>query len=177
MIVRGRAARGACSGGGSRRPRRTRSSDGAVYLRGHDDLIGGPGRLVRRSSARSPAALLSVVWPCVTRRSPVAGCHRRACSAAAAAGLIAWRLGTALGPDSLRAQLAAGVKAPITPLVLHTPVAVLFAPMVFAVVRALIELVGYAFAGVHTDAARAGRRRLSCAGRPRPAGAVTARPT
>ncbi len=56
-----------------------------------------------------------------------------------------------LGPDSLRDQLAAGVKAPITPVALHTPVALLFAPMLFAVVRALVELLGSAVAGIHTE--------------------------
>ena len=34
---------------------------------------------------------------------------------------------------------------------LHTPIALLFAPMLFAVVRALTELLGSALSGIHTE--------------------------
>jgi uncharacterized membrane protein YeaQ/YmgE (transglycosylase-associated protein family) len=123
--------------------------DGGVYLRGHQELMAAQdGWFVVLGSITG--ALLSTVWPSVSRGGTVrallaglVGC--------VAAGLFAWGLGVWLGPSSLRDQLAAGVKAPITPLVLHTPAALLFAPMLFAAVRGLMELLGSAFANIHTE--------------------------
>ncbi len=75
-----------------------------------------------------------MVWPYLTRRRPVAGVVAGLVGSAVA-GLIAWWLGSALGPDPLKTQLRHGVKAPITPVVLHTSTAVLMAPLFFAAVR------------------------------------------
>ncbi len=122
--------------------------DGSIYLRGHDDLMASQDGWYAVLAAVT-GGLLSAVWVPLTRRSPVAGVMAGLLGSAAAA-LVAWWVGTALGPDSLTAQYHAGVKAPITPIVLHTPIAVLVAPMVFATVRVLMELVAYAFANVHT---------------------------
>lgn len=123
--------------------------DGGVYLQGHQELMAAQDGWFAVLGAAT-GALLAVVWPIVVRQRQVAallvglaGC--------VAAGLIAWGLGVWLGPSSLRDQLAAGVKAPITPLVLHTPVALLFAPLLFAVVRALTDLLGSALSGMHTQ--------------------------
>jgi hypothetical protein len=123
--------------------------DGGVYLKGHEELMAAQDGWFVVLGALS-GALLSVVWPMVVRHRQVAGLLAGLVGCLAA-GLIAWGLGAWLGPSSLRDQLAAGVKAPITPLVLHTPVALLFAPMLFAVVRALVELLGSAVAGIHTE--------------------------
>ena len=123
--------------------------DGGVYLRGHEELMAAQdGWFVVLGAITG--AVLSTVWPMVSRRRPIAGLLA-GLAGCVAAGLLAWALGVWLGPSSLRDQLAAGVKAPITPLVLHTPVALLFAPMLFAVVRGLMELLGSAFAGMHTE--------------------------
>ena len=123
--------------------------DGGVYLQGHEELmVAQDGWFVVLGAVTG--ALLSVVWPLVVRQRQVAGLVAGLVGCLAS-GLIAWGLGVWLGPDSLRDQLAAGVKAPITPLVLHTPVALLFAPMLFAVVRVLVELVGSALSGMHTE--------------------------
>lgn len=123
--------------------------DGGVYLQGHQELmVGQDGWFVVLGAIAG--ALLAVVWPMLTRPRPVAGIVVGLVGCVLA-GLVAWGLGSWLGPSSLRDQLAAGVKAPITPLALHTPAALLFAPMLFAVVRGLVELLGFAFAGIRTE--------------------------
>jgi hypothetical protein len=90
------------------------------------------------------------VWPVLTRRTPVIGVVAGLVGSAAA-GLLAWRIGTLLGPDPLKAQFLAGVKAPITPLVLHTPIAVLVAPLAFAVVRLAMEGLGHVLSRASDD--------------------------
>jgi hypothetical protein len=122
--------------------------DGGVYLQGHEELMAAQDGWFAVLGAAT-GALLSVVWPMVVRTRPILGLVL-GLAGSVAAGLLAWGLGVWLGPSSLSDQLAAGVKAPITPLVLHTPVALLFAPMLFAVVRALTELIGSALSGIHT---------------------------
>lgn len=123
--------------------------DGGVYLQGHEELmIGQDGWFVVLGAG--VGAVLSVLWPLVAHLRQVAALAA-GLAGSVAAGLIAWGLGGWLGPDPLRDQLAAGVKAPVTPIELHTPVALLFAPLLFAVVRVLVELVGSALSGMHTD--------------------------
>jgi hypothetical protein len=116
----------------------TQVIDGAVYLSGHDNLFASQDSWFAIIGAGA-GAVLSAGWPALTRRTPVAGVVAGLVGSAVA-GLIAWWIGTFLGPDPLRVQLHAGVKAPITPLVLHTPIAVLMAPMLFAAVRIVMEI-------------------------------------
>ncbi|MFL6099103.1 MAG: hypothetical protein ACJ71T_04015 [Actinomycetales bacterium] len=123
--------------------------DGGVYLQGHDELmVGQDGWFVVLGAAAG--AILATVWPALTRRRPVAGLLV-GLGGCLVAGLVAWALGSWLGPDSLRSQLAAGVKAPVTPIALHTWAALLFAPFLFAVVRGVTELLSSAVAGMHTE--------------------------
>lgn len=56
------------------------------------------------------------------------------------AGVVAWRVGTWLGPGSLRSQVAAGLSHPSTPLELHTPAALLVGPVLYCVTRCLAAL-------------------------------------
>ncbi len=56
------------------------------------------------------------------------------------AGVVAWQVGHLLGPDSLRAQVAAGLLRPSTPLELHTPAALLVGPVLYCVTRCLAAL-------------------------------------
>jgi hypothetical protein len=128
---------------------RTVIQDGGVYLRGHEELMAGQdGWFVVLGAATG--AVLATVWPMLTRRRPVAGLVAGLVGCLAA-GLVAWAVGVWLGPAALTTQLAAGVKAPITPLELHTPAALLFAPFLFALVRGLTELLASAVAGIHTE--------------------------
>jgi hypothetical protein len=119
--------------------------DGAVYLSGHDNLFASQDSWFAIIGAGA-GAVLSAGWPALTRRTPVPGVVAGLVGSATA-GLIAWRIGTWLGPDPLRTQLHAGVKAPITPLVLHTPIAVLMAPMLFAAVRIVMEILTHFIEG------------------------------
>lgn len=128
---------------------RTVVQDGGVYLQGHDELmVGQDGWFVVLGAATG--AILASFWPAVSRRRPVAGLLTGLVGCVLA-GLVAWGLGGWLGPDSLRSQLADGVKAPVTPVALHTWSALLFAPFLFAVVRGLTELLTSAVAGMHTE--------------------------
>jgi hypothetical protein len=132
---------------------RTVVQDGGVYLQGHEELMVGQDGWFAVLGAIAGAVLATVwpaLWPALSRSRPIAsvGAGLAAC---VAAGLVAWGLGAWLGPDALTDQLAAKVKAPITPLALHTPAALLFAPFLFVVVRGLIELLGSAVAGIHTE--------------------------
>jgi hypothetical protein len=119
----------------------TQVIDGGVYLTGHDNLFASQDAWFAIIGA-GVGAVLAVVWPPLTRRTPVAGVIAGLVGSAVA-GLIAWRIGTWLGPASFKDQLHAGIKAPITPLTLHTPIAVLMAPMIFAAVRIVMELIGH----------------------------------
>jgi hypothetical protein len=96
------------------------------------------------------ATVWPALWPALTRSRPIASIVA-GLAACLAAGLVAWGLGAWLGPDALTSQLAHGVKAPMTPVALHTPAALLFAPFLFVVVRGLMDLLGSAVAGMHTD--------------------------
>jgi hypothetical protein len=119
----------------------TQVVDGAVYLNGHDDLFASQDSWFAILGAGA-GAVLALGWPALTRRTPVAGVLAGLVGSAVS-GLLAWRIGSWLGPDALRAQLHAGVKAPITPLALRAPIAVLVAPMIFAAVRIVMELLGH----------------------------------
>jgi hypothetical protein len=128
---------------------RTVVQDGGVYLQGHDELmVGQDGWFVVLGAATG--AILATLWPALSRRRPVAGLFA-GLAGCVVAGLIAWAVGAWLGPDSLGTQLAAGVKAPITPIALHTWSALLFAPFLFVAVRGLTELLSSAVAGMHTE--------------------------
>jgi hypothetical protein len=132
---------------------RTVVQDGGVYLQGHEELMVGQDGWFVVLGAIAGAVLATVwpaLWPALTRSRPVVsvGAGVVACLAS---GLVAWGVGTWLGPDALTSQLKAGVKAPITPLALHTPASLLFAPFLFVVVRGLMELFGSALAGIHTE--------------------------
>jgi hypothetical protein len=127
----------------------TTIEDGAVFLNGHDELMAAQDGWFAILGGVA-GALLSVVWPVLTRRTPVIGVVAGLVGSAAA-GLLAWRIGTLLGPDPLKAQVLAGVKAPITPLVLHTPIAVLVAPLAFAVVRLAMEGLGHVLSSASAD--------------------------
>ncbi len=118
---------------------KTQVLDGGVYLNGHDTLFASQDGWFAVLGAVT-GALLSVVWPYLTRRRPVPGVVAGLVGSAVA-GLIAWWLGSALGPDPLKTQLRHGVAAPITPVALHTSTAVLMAPLFFAAVRIVIEMV------------------------------------
>ena len=119
----------------------TQVIDGGVYLTGHDNLFASQDAWFAILGAVVGAAL-AVVWPHLTRRTPVVGVFAGLIGSALA-GLIAWQVGSWLGPASFKEQLHAGVKAPITPMTLHTPIAVLMAPMIFAAVRIVVELIGH----------------------------------
>jgi hypothetical protein len=128
---------------------RTVIQDGGVYLQGHEELmVGQDGWFVVLGAITG--AVLATIWPALTRSRPVAGLFT-GMAGCVAAGLVAWGLGAWLGPDALTSQLAHGSKAPLTPIALHTPAALLFAPFLFVVVRGLMELLGSAVAGMHTD--------------------------
>jgi hypothetical protein len=126
----------------------TQVIDGALYPRGGDGWSAAQDGTFAIVGAAT-GAIISVIWPSLTRRVPVAGVIAGVLGCVLA-GLIAWWLGVHLGPDPLRVQLKAGIKTPTLPLVLNAPVAVLVAPMIFGVVRALTEMLTYAFANVHT---------------------------
>jgi hypothetical protein len=123
--------------------------DGAVYLKGNQDLFAAQDGWFAILGAVT-GGLLSAVWPSLSRHAPVPGVIAGLVGSAVA-GLLAWRIGTWLGPDSLRAQVHAGVKAPITPLSLHAPIAVLMAPMFFAGVRIVMETVAHFLEGRRPD--------------------------
>jgi hypothetical protein len=127
----------------------TTVEDGAIFLNGHDELMAAQDGWFAILGGVA-GALLSAVWPVLTRRTPVIGVVAGLVGSAAA-GLLAWRIGTLLGPDPLKAQFLAGVKAPITPLVLHTPIAVLVAPLAFAVVRLAMEGLGHVLSRASDD--------------------------
>lgn len=118
---------------------RTQVIDGGVYLNGHDNLFATQDAWFAILGAVT-GALLSVLWPYLTRRTPVAGALAGLVGSGLA-GLLAWWLGSMLGPDPLKTQLQHGIRAPITPVTLHTSTAVLMAPLFFAAVRIVIELV------------------------------------
>jgi hypothetical protein len=123
----------------------TTIEDGSIFLNGHDELMAAQDGWFAILGAVT-GAVLALGWPLLTRRTPIAGVLAGLVGSGAA-GLLAWRIGTALGPDPLKAQVLAGSKAPITPIVLHTPIAVLVAPMVFAVVRLVVEGVAHFLSG------------------------------
>lgn len=128
---------------------RTVVRDGGVYLQGHEELmVGQDGWFVVLGAVTG--AVLATIWPALSRRRPLAGLFA-GLAGCLLAGLLAWALGSWLGPDSLRAQLDSGVKAPVTPVALHSWAALLFAPFLFAVVRGLTELLGSAVAGMYTE--------------------------
>jgi hypothetical protein len=132
---------------------RTVVQDGGVYLQGHEELmVGQDGWFVVLGAIAG--AVLATVWPAlwwaITTKRPIAGLFA-GMAGCLAAGLVAWGLGAWLGPDPLTSQLAHGVKAPVTPLALHTRAALLFAPFLFVVVRGLMELLGSALGGMHTE--------------------------
>jgi hypothetical protein len=118
---------------------KTQVIDGGVYLNGHDNLFASQDGWFAVLGA-VVGALLSVVWPYLTRRTPVAGVVAGLVGSTVS-GLLAWWLGSTLGPDPLKTQLQHGIKAPITPVMLHTSTAVLMAPLFFAAVRIVIETV------------------------------------
>ena len=136
---------------------KTQVLDGGVYLNGHDNLFASQDAWFAILGA-VVGALLSVVWPYLTRRTPVAGVVAGLVGSAVS-GLIAWWLGSTLGPDPLKTQLQHGIKAPITPVMLHTSTAVLMAPLFFAAVRIVIELLHHFLEG----RAEAGPRRVDSA--------------
>jgi hypothetical protein len=55
-------------------------------------------------------------------------------------GLVAWGTGYLLGPGSLAAQVRAGEQHPLTPMQLHTLVALAVGPLMFCVTRFLAAL-------------------------------------
>lgn len=123
--------------------------DGGVYLRGHEELmVGQDGWFVVLGAITG--AVLATFWPAVTKARPIAGLFA-GMAGCLAAGLVAWGLGVWLGPDAITSQLSHGVKTPVTPIALHTWAALLFAPFLFVVVRGLMELLGSAVAGMHTE--------------------------
>jgi hypothetical protein len=112
--------------------------DGGVYLQGHQELqVAQDGWL---TVVLALAGVLTATVQAVRAREPQ---HLRALVALVAvglAGVVAWRVGEWLGPDSLRAQLAAGSQHPLTPLQLHTPAVPFVGPLLFAVTRCLAAL-------------------------------------
>ncbi|GAB3600164.1 hypothetical protein GCM10027446_33200 [Angustibacter peucedani] len=112
--------------------------DGGVYLEGHQELqVAQDGWL---TVVLALAGVLVATVQAVRAREPQ---HLRALLALVAlgvAGVVAWRVGEWLGPDSLRHQLAAGSQAPLTPLQLHTPAVPLVGPLLFAITRCLAAL-------------------------------------
>lgn len=126
---------------------RTTVSDGAIYLNGHDELnIAQDGWFALLAAISG--GVLAVVLPVLVRGRPIVA-FVAGVLASAAAGLIALGVGGWLGPDGLKAQYESGVKAPITPIQVHAPVALmlLIAPMFFALVRFVAELLTAALGG------------------------------
>lgn len=112
--------------------------DGGVFLTGHQELQAAQDGWLAAILALAGVATATV--QAVRLREPQ---HLRALTTLVAlglAGIVAWRVGEWLGPDSLRQQVAAGSTRPLTPLQLHTPAVPLVGPLLFAVTRFLAAL-------------------------------------
>lgn len=119
--------------------------DGGVYLQGHQELqVAQDGWL---TVVLALAGVLVATVQAVRSREPQ---HLRALVALLAlgvAGVVAWRVGEWLGPESLRRQVSAGNTRPLTPLQLHSPAVPLVGPLLFAVTRCLAALLTSEHAG------------------------------
>ena len=105
-----------------------------VVLRGHQELqIAQDGWFAVVVAAAG--VLLATVLALRPSRRPAAQALAAA-AALAAASVVAWRVGIWLGPASFPDQVAAGTRAPVTPLVLRTPAPLLLlGPLLFSITR------------------------------------------
>ena len=108
---------------------------GQVLLQGHQELqVAQDGWFVVVAGAAG--VLVATVLALRPSRSPVA----EAVVAAVGLGLasvLAWRLGSWLGPAPLVDQVRAGSTRPETPLALHTVSVLFVAPLLFSITRFL----------------------------------------
>jgi len=123
---------------------------GQVFLQGHQELqVAQDGWFVVVAGA--VGVLVATVLALRPSRRPVAEALV-AVAGLTVASLLAWRLGTWLGPAPLLEQVRAGSTQPETPLTLHTPSVLFVAPLLFSITRFL----GAVFTG---DPAPDGRGR------------------
>jgi hypothetical protein len=112
-----------------------RVQDGQVLLQGHQELqVAQDGWFVVVAGAAG--VLVATVLALRPSRRPVT----EALLAAAGlglAGVLAWRLGSWLGPAPLLDQVRGGSSRPRTPLALHTMSVLLVAPLLFSITRFL----------------------------------------
>jgi hypothetical protein len=116
-----------------------RVEDGSVVLQGHQELqVAQDGWFAVVVCAAG--VLVATVLAMRHSRRPAVEAVLAAVGLAAAA-LIAWRVGTWLGPAPLVDQVRAGSTRPVTPLVLHTPEPLLLlGPLLFSLTRFVAAL-------------------------------------
>ena len=108
---------------------------GQVFLQGHQELqVAQDGwfALVAGAAGVLVATLLSLRHS----RRPVVEALLAAVGLGLA-GVLAWRVGLALGPAPLVEQVRAGSSRPETPLALHTASVLFVAPLLFSITRFL----------------------------------------
>ncbi|HET8615094.1 MAG TPA: hypothetical protein VFL94_06180 [Actinomycetales bacterium] len=122
---------------------------GAVYLRGHTELqaaqdcwfavvLGALG-VVTATVHGWRAGSAGSVQSSAARAGAVAE-PLLLVVALVVVGLVAWRTGVLLGPDSLADQVAHGAQHPLTPLALHSWAVLLVAPFLFSFTALLAAL-------------------------------------
>jgi hypothetical protein len=112
--------------------------DGGVYLNGHQELqVAQDGWL---TILLALTGVLVATVQAVRAREPQPLRAVAALLGVALAGVVAWRVGQWLGPQSLRRQVAAGSQHPVTPLELRTGAVLLVGPLLFAITRCLAAI-------------------------------------
>jgi hypothetical protein len=112
-----------------------RVQGGQVLLQGHQELqVAQDGWFVVVAGAAG--VLVATVLALRPSRRPVAEALVAAVGLGLA-GLLAWRLGSWLGPAPLVEQVRAGSSRPETPLALHTASVLFVAPLLFSITRFL----------------------------------------
>jgi hypothetical protein len=112
--------------------------DGSVYLQGHAELEAAQDGWL--AVVLGLAGIVAATVQAVRAREPQAVRAVLVVIGVGLAGVVAWKVGEYLGPDSLRHQLAAHTKPLRVPLQLHSPGVLLIGPLLCAVTRCLAAL-------------------------------------